>query len=215
MKQIYLQKCHDLLSAGHQGWQKTLDRLKSIAYWLGIATDFKNYCRSCDHCVPAKQPLPPKVPLVRFTIGEPWQRIAMDLLEVPLNSKGNRYILEIQYYFTKWLEAFPMANQRAETIVGMLAIHFCRFGIPQELHSDQGRNFESILVSTLFNAFVIKKTRTSAYHPQADGLVERSSRILLDMLRSYVQREDDWESIFRLRYTHITLPSILQQIHCL
>ena len=195
MKQIYLQKCHGLLSAGHQGWQKTLDRLKSIAYWIGMATDVKDYCRSCNHCVPAKQSLPPKVPLVKFPIGEPWKRIAMDVLEVPLNSKGNRYILVVQDYFTKWLEAFPMANQRAETIVemlAMLAIHFCRFGIPQELHSDQGRNFESILVSSLCNAFAIKKTRTSAYHPQGDGLVERSNRILLDMLRSYVQR-DDWE----------------------
>ena len=75
----------------------------------------------------------------------------------------------------------------------MLAIHFCRFGIPQELHSDQGRNFESTLVSTLCNAFGIKKTRTFAYHPQAEGLVERSNRKLLDILRSYIQREDDWE----------------------
>ena len=65
-----------------------------------MATDGKNYCRSCDHCVPAKQPLPPKVQLVRFTIGEPRQRIAWDVLEFPLNSKGNRYILEIQDYFT-------------------------------------------------------------------------------------------------------------------
>ena len=59
------------------------------------------------------------------------------------------------------------------------AIHFCKF--------------ESILVSSLCNAFSIKKTRTSAYHPQGDGLAERSNRILLDMLRSYIQREDDWE----------------------
>ena len=147
MKQIYLQKCHDLLIAGHQGWHKTLDRLKIIAYWICMATDVKDYWRSCNHCVPLKQCLPPKVPLVKFPIGEPWKRIAMDVLEVTLNSKGNCYILVVQDYFTKWLEAFPMANQRAETIVEKLTIHFCRFGIPQELHSDQGRNFESILVS--------------------------------------------------------------------
>ena len=108
-----------------------------------MATDVKDYCRSCSHCVPAKQCLPPKVPLVKFPIGEPWKRIAMDVLEVPLNSKGNRYILVVQDYFTKWLEAFPMANQRAETIVEMLAIHFCRFGIKQELHGDQGRNLKA------------------------------------------------------------------------
>ena len=210
LKEYFLYKNHDWPSAGHFGWQKTLDRLKNVGYWVGMAKDVTDYCRSCSQCTPAKQPMPTKAPLINTPIGTAWQRIAMDVLEVPMNEKGNRYFLVMQDYFTKWLEAMPMQDQRAETIVEALILLFCRFGVPKELHSDQGRNFESTLVSVLCKSFGIRKTRTSAYHPQGDGLVERSNRILLEMLRSYVEREDDWENIFHLCFMR-TIPLFILQ----
>ena len=61
------------------------------------------------------------------------------------------------------------------------------------LHSDQGRNFESTLFHQVLEAFGIHKCRTTAYHPQGDGMVERFNRSLLQLLRCYVDTEDDWE----------------------
>ena len=69
----------------------------------------------------------------------------------------------------------------------------CTFGLPEMIHSDQGQAFESLLLHQTLEAFGIKKSRTLAYHPQGDGMVERFNRSLLQMLRTYAEREDDWE----------------------
>ena len=69
---------------------------------------------------------------------------------------------------------------------------FTRFGLPAILHSDEGANFESMILRQILGAFGISKTRT-AYHPQGDGMVERFNRTLLQMLRSYTSQGSDWE----------------------
>ena len=56
----------------------------------------------------------------------------------------------------------------------------CRFGVPEQLHSDQGRNFESKVIKNVCDLLQIRKTRMSPYHPQSDGLVERFNRTLLN-----------------------------------
>ena len=65
--------------------------------------------------------------------------------------------------------------------------------MPQFLHSDQGRNFESTLLRSTLKAFGVEKTRTTAYHPQGDGMVERANRSILQMLRMFVEKKTDWE----------------------
>ena len=69
----------------------------------------------------------------------------------------------------------------------------CVFGLPSIIHSDQGRAFENLLLRHTLDAFGIKKSRTTAYHPQGDGMVERFNRSLLQLLRTYVEREEEWE----------------------
>ena len=65
--------------------------------------------------------------------------------------------------------------------------------VPDILHSDQGRNFESTLLQQTLNAFGTSKSHTTAYHPEGDGMVERFNRSFLQLLRSYVENEADWE----------------------
>ena len=82
-------------------------------------------------------------------------------------------------YFTKWPEAYAVPDQTASTMAGKLVTEmFCRFGAPEELHSDQGRNFEAEVFSEVCKRLGIKKTRTTPLHPQSDGLVERFNRTL-------------------------------------
>ena len=70
---------------------------------------------------------------------------------------------------------------------------FTEYGLPDIIHSDQGRNFESSILRQTLEAFGVAKSRTTAYHPQGDGMVERFNRSLLQMLRAYVQDQADWE----------------------
>eukprot|EP00731_Ephydatia_muelleri_P016111 Em0009g535a len=115
-----LRNCHDIISAGHQGTGKTLDRLKRVAYWVGMAKATELYCRSCEVCQQSKLPMPVAVPMTNVPIGRAWQMLAVDVLEVPMSSHGNRYLLVLQDYFTKWAEAIPMPDQTAERIVRVL-----------------------------------------------------------------------------------------------
>ena len=75
---------------------------------------------------------------------------------------------------------------------------FSAFGLPKILNSDQGRNFESILLRQTLEAFGIRKTHTTAYHPQGDGMVERFNRSLLQLLRTYIDKQEEWEQYLPL-----------------
>lgn len=117
-------------------------------------------------------------------------RIAADILgELPITAKGNRYILVVSDYFTKWTEAFAMPNMEAKTVAKIMVEEvFVRLGTPRIIHSDQGRQFESELFREVCRLFHIEKTRTTAYHPQSDGMVERFNRTLTSMLSAFVQK---------------------------
>jgi len=125
-------------------------------------------------------------------IGKPWEMAAVNILEVPVSQHNNHYLLVIQDYMTKWAEAIPISNQTAVRIATELTKVFSYYGIPDILHSDQGRNFESTVLLQTLEAFGVTKSRTIAYHPAGDGLVELFNRSLLQMLRIYVQQHNDW-----------------------
>ena len=102
--------------------------------------------------------------------------------------------------FSKWCEAFPAKDQKASTVANIL-LHkvFGRFSPPTVLHSDQVANFESNFIHELCDLMGMAKTRTSAYHPQCDGQVERQNRTLQDMLSKFVSnRADDWDKWLNL-----------------
>ena len=133
--------------------------------------------------------------------GYPMERFTTYILgTLPETDKGNRYILVISDYFTKWVEAFPIHNQKAETVAKCLVNEVVsRFGVPSYIHSDQGRQFESQLYQEMCFLLDIKKTRTTSYHPQSNGIVERFNRTLEGLLRAFVNNEhSDWDE--RLPY---------------
>jgi hypothetical protein len=84
--------------------------------------------------------------------GAPWDRLATDILgPLPVTPRGNRYILGVTDYFTKWIEVFPVPNQTAETCANVILNEvICRYGCPLSIHSDQGRNFESDIFQELY-----------------------------------------------------------------
>uniref|UniRef100_K7EW93 Integrase catalytic domain-containing protein n=1 Tax=Pelodiscus sinensis TaxID=13735 RepID=K7EW93_PELSI len=137
-----------------------------------------------------------KAPLVAMpVIDVPFQRIAMDLVG-PLERTKNRYqyILVVVDYATRYPEAVPLRNATAPTLANELIKIFSRVGIPGEILTDQGTNFTSALMRELCRLLRVKTLRTSVYHPQTDGLVERFNRTLKGMLRKFVEEEPkEWD----------------------
>ena len=169
------------------------------AYWVGMAKDVGRHCKHCVRCQVANAQVNKPAPLQPVIASRPWEMVAVDILKVPPSLQGNQYILVAQDYFSKWPFAWPMADQKAERIVRILRDHvFTVVGPPERLHSDQGRNFESHILTELCRAFNITKSRTTPYHPMGDGLVERMNRTLLSLLRTYTQQQGDWEEHLQL-----------------
>ena len=106
--------------------------------------------------------------------GGPWDRVAMDILgELPETPRGNKYILVLTDYLTKWAEAYALENQSSYSIAEVIVTQFIpRYGAPRVFHSDQGGNFQSRLFLDMCKLLGISKSRTTTYHPQSDGLCE-------------------------------------------
>ena len=108
----------------------------------------------------------------------------MDVLgPLPMTARGNQYILVMSDHFTKWVEAVPMPNQRAETVAKAFVDEVVtRHGVPTKLLTDQGRNFEADRMKQVLSLLGVQKLRTSPYLPQTDGQVERMNRTLKGIL---------------------------------
>ena len=183
--------------AGHMGVARTEERIRQRFYWPGIHNSVQTFIHNCHACAQRKIATHNnKAPTQHIEVGEPFTFWAIDYMgPLPETARGNRHILVMMDHFSKWCEAFPTKDQKASTVANIL-LHkvFSRFGPPTVLHSDQGANFESNLMHELCDLMGIAKTRTSAYHPQCDGQVERQNRTLQDMLSKFVSNHaDDWD----------------------
>ena len=188
---------HDNPGGGHLGVAKTIPKVKNKYYWIGCSKDVKLWIQQCPQCQKRKFPNPKRrASLVQVPVGAPMEKLAIDVMgPFPRSAKGNRYVLVVCDYFTKWVESFAMPNQEAETVARILVDEvICRFGVPYSIHSDQGTNFESTLFQQVCHLLGIVKTRTTPYHPQSDGLVERFNRTLQAMISTYVKDDQsDWD----------------------
>jgi len=120
--------------------------------------------------------------------GAPLYLVAIDILSgLPVTQDGLKYVLVVTDYFSKWTEAYALPDAEAITCTQVLYNQlFARFGLRRQLHSDQGKNFESKLFAELCKLAGIYKTRTTSFHPRSDGLTERMNRTILQMLRTSV-----------------------------
>lgn len=115
--------------------------------------------------------------------SRPFERVASYILELPVTSKGNRYVLIVEDYFTKFVNLYGLPNQTAQSVAQCLFEDYVLIhGIPENLYSDHGRQFESEIVQRQCQLLGITKTRTAPYNPKSDGMVERLNRTLISQL---------------------------------
>ena len=127
-------------------------------------------------------------------IEEPFTRIAMDVVgPLPKTVQGHRFILVVCDYSTSYPEAIPLRCMTAPIMAEQLVELFSRHGIPREILTDQGMNFTSSLLQELYKMLGVTSLKTTPYHPQTDGLVERFNKTLKQMIRRLITGEgQEW-----------------------
>ena len=192
-----LNALHDSIQSGHLGQKKTLARVQRRFYWYQMKESVFNWIQKCEVCQINKRPVKKaRAPLGSMITGEPMDRIAIDYVgPLPVTTNGNRYILVLQDYFTKWAEAYAVPNTSAAICANTILNEFvARFGTPLHIHSDQGSSFESDLFQEFCKLLHVKKTRTSPRHPSGNGMVERLNSTLIRMIKSYLHGiEHNWD----------------------
>ena len=149
-------------------------------HWPRMSADVKTHVHTCATCQANKGPLLHYLAAIAdLKVGVPMGRVTADVVgPFPLSRQENRYILVLVDYFTRWVEAFPLPDQRADKVAQVVMRFICRFSAPLELHTDQGRNFESTLFGEVCKLLEIHRTQITAYHPSSNGLVESIIRWL-------------------------------------
>ena len=187
MRNEVLKLAHDSILAGHLGVRKMKQKFLNEFWWPGLDRDVRKYCRSCSVC----QKTVPKgrvstLPLGKMPIIDtPFSRIAIDLIGPihPPSENGNRFILTVVDYATRYPEAVPLKKIDSETVAEALVDIYSRVGIPREVLTDQGKQFTSDLMKAVGRLLSIKQLTTTPYHPSCNGLVERFNGTLKTMLR--------------------------------
>ena len=195
LREEVLGLCHDSKAAAHIGNEKTLARLKRSFWWNRMNEDCKLYCQTCSICSKNKKATArPKASLVSYHAGYPMERVHLDVLGPFTPSENrNKYVIMMIDQFSKWVECVPV-------VVEKFLIHFiATFGCPVSVHTDQGSNFESQLLSVFCHAFGLAKTRTTPYHPASNGQIECQNRTLLQMIRCLIDKNvRNWDKDLQL-----------------
>ena len=144
---------------------------------------------------------------------KPWYRIGMDfMVDFPRTAKGYKHVLTITDYATRTAMLIPMKDMRATSVVDVL-VHdvFLKKGVPVEILTDQGPNFMSETVKDLYLMNGVKMLRTTAYHPQTNGLCERfnqtACRRVMTMVKEDQRNWDDAMDYVALSYNASTQSS--------
>lgn len=144
IREVVFSHLHTKRTAGHFGRDKTQQSSKPRFYCPGMSDSVRRWCKLCQYCARCRPgPGKGKSPLKQFKIRAPMECMAVDILgPFPITRNGNEYIIVLGVYYTKWKEAFAVPNHKTITVAEKLVTEvFCRFGCPQQLHTDQGHEF--------------------------------------------------------------------------
>ena len=184
-RQVALDLCHR--DVGHQGRDRTYSLLQERFWWPKMRMQMMMALQNCKKCK-IYEKKDPKAPLCTVTATEPMDLIHIDLvrMEVTVETKKKpvvQKILVVTDHFSRFVQAYKVKDKRAITITKCLYDNYFRhYGFPRRLMSDQGTEFCNAVLNEICIYLNIKKLRTSPYHPQTNGAVERVHQTLERMI---------------------------------
>ncbi len=198
LRSTILEHYHDSRLGGHMGFSKTYDRLLRNYYWTSIYKDVREYIKSCPDCQMSKPNTDTEMgllhPIIPQRIMQQW---CMDVHgPLPTTERGNKFIVLFVERFTGFPEGVATEHQQSHLIAELITKEIiCRYGTFEELASDKANNLvRSELITKLLKEFKINSRHTSAYHPQANGQVERYFRTIDQILKKFVSNhQKDWD----------------------
>lgn len=184
-KQIF-ENLHNL---AHPGVRSTEKLITSRFVWPGINKDIRGWAKTCIPCQRCKINRHAFSAIGEFAeVKERFAKVHIDLVGPLPEFDGFRYLLTCMDRFTRWPEAIPLSDITAESVTSAFYSGWiARFGVPEEVITDQGRQFESSNFKETLNLLGIKRCRTSPYNPAANGLIERWHRTLKSALKCHEQ----------------------------
>jgi len=188
--------CHDTQTAGHFYFWKTLNKLKKYFTWGGMSKDVHVYCQACHICATRKNAgRTPRAHMKRYDVGFPMEEVAIDLMgPFPESEAGNKYVLVIVDSFSKWMEAYPLPNIEAKTVAERFVLEFVsRFGVPYQIKTDRGRQFECELFKELCVLLEVNRKTSTPFHPQGNSRVERMVKVVGNLIAAFCQDYKQWD----------------------
>ncbi|KAF0749587.1 Uncharacterized protein FWK35_00035164 [Aphis craccivora] len=197
-KQQIIYEHHNSPLGGHAGISRTIKRLKLNHNWHNIKKDVKRYIKSCELCQKNKSHTKTKQPmLITSTVLKPFERICQDIVgPLPKTIMGNTHILTLQDELSRYALAIALSSTDAPTVAqAFVECYVCTYGIPKSILTDCGTNFLSDVFKGMCKLLDIKKVQTTAWHPQTNGFLERSHKTLKTYLRSFVDKDSNWDKL--------------------
>ncbi|GJW22699.1 reverse transcriptase domain-containing protein [Tanacetum coccineum] len=179
-----LQACHNGPTGGHHGPNYTAKKVfDSGFFWPTIYRDAQDFVTHCDSCQRqgkiSQRDEMPQNPVQICEIFDVW---GIDFMGPFPSSRGNRYILVVVDYVSKWVEAKALPTNDARVVVKFLKQLFSRFRTPQAIISDRGTHFCNDQFSNVLKKYGVTHKLLTSYHPQTSGHVEVSNRGLKRIL---------------------------------
>ena len=176
---------------GHLGAERVLQLARQRVYWPKMKTDIEQFTQQRCRCNAQRRKRQEAVaPLVSIHSSLPMELVVIDYLHLEKSTGGYEYILLIVDHFSRWAQAYPTKNKSAATAAKHLFNDFVlKYSLPGKILHDQGKEFENRMFKTIERFCGVVRSRTTPYHPQANGTCERMNSTLLQMLRTLAESD--------------------------
>ena len=180
---------------GHEGAEKTTNRILNSYYWPGIWNDVRMWVKSCPRCQLCRpRPFPKSTENNITPLEAPFTRVGLDIIgPLPTTKNGNNYIITLVDYFTKWVEAKAIPNQKSEEVIKFLTDVISRHGPPEIIITDNGSSFISDITKMMIDLYGTWIHYVSPHHPESNGMIENRNREIGKILRLLINNEQEWD----------------------